>query len=149
MGGVTFCRRIVKLLLKTFSSELKSNCWVGDFQVAIHGGFWVATRAKRAAMTIMMMSPAIPIWMISLNEIHTLITISVKLTYPKITFSSISHTILDSFKDGTDDTNRDWRKEEVIRRIEVIVTELRLYIEIYSAIIAVMAYRVVLMFQNI
>ncbi|MCK9521140.1 MAG: hypothetical protein M0R74_19275 [Dehalococcoidia bacterium] len=46
MGGVTFCRRIVKLLLKTFSSELKSNCWVGDFQVAIHGGFWVATRVK-------------------------------------------------------------------------------------------------------
>jgi len=44
MGGVTFCRRIVKLLLKTSSSELKSNCWVGDFQVAIHGGFWVATR---------------------------------------------------------------------------------------------------------
>jgi hypothetical protein len=35
----------VKALLKTCFSGLKSSRWVGDFQVATGGGFWVATRA--------------------------------------------------------------------------------------------------------
>jgi hypothetical protein len=34
----------VKALLKTCFSGLKSSRWVGDFQVATGGGFWVATR---------------------------------------------------------------------------------------------------------
>jgi hypothetical protein len=34
----------VKVLLKTWFSGLKNNRWVGDFQVATGGGFWVATR---------------------------------------------------------------------------------------------------------
>jgi hypothetical protein len=33
------------MLLKTCFSGLKNNRWVGDFQVATGGGFWVATRA--------------------------------------------------------------------------------------------------------
>jgi hypothetical protein len=36
----------VKAFLKTCFSGLKSSRWVGDFQVATGGGFWVATRAN-------------------------------------------------------------------------------------------------------
>jgi len=35
------------VLLKTCFSGLKCNRWVGDFQVATGGGFWVATRDLR------------------------------------------------------------------------------------------------------
>ncbi|MDP2855254.1 MAG: hypothetical protein Q8O28_13530, partial [Smithellaceae bacterium] len=42
--SVTFCQPFVKALLKTCFSGLKSSRWVGDFQVATGGGFWVATR---------------------------------------------------------------------------------------------------------
>ncbi|MDP2854066.1 MAG: hypothetical protein Q8O28_07440, partial [Smithellaceae bacterium] len=44
--SVTFCQPFVKALLKTCFSGLKSSRWVGDFQVATGGGFWVATRAR-------------------------------------------------------------------------------------------------------
>jgi hypothetical protein len=43
---VTFCLPFVKKLLKTCFSGLKSFRWVGDFQVATGGGFWVAARDK-------------------------------------------------------------------------------------------------------
>jgi hypothetical protein len=43
--SVTFCRPFVKALLKTCFSGPKSSRWVGDFQVATGGGFWVAIRA--------------------------------------------------------------------------------------------------------
>jgi hypothetical protein len=35
----------VKVLLKTCFSDPKNSRWVGDFQVATGGGFWVAARA--------------------------------------------------------------------------------------------------------
>jgi len=44
--SVTFCQPFVKVLLKTWFSGLKNNRWVGDFQVATGGGFWVATRGS-------------------------------------------------------------------------------------------------------
>jgi len=41
----------VKALLNTCFSGLKSSRWVGDFQVATGGGFWVATRVKSKDLT--------------------------------------------------------------------------------------------------
>jgi len=38
MGGFTFCRRFQQFLLEN------QSCWVGDFEVATAGGFWVAIR---------------------------------------------------------------------------------------------------------
>jgi hypothetical protein len=38
------------MLLKTCFSGLKNNRWVGDFQVATGGGFWVATRVYEQAI---------------------------------------------------------------------------------------------------
>jgi hypothetical protein len=39
MGGCTFCRRFDQFLLQILVT------WVGDFEVATSGGFWVAVRA--------------------------------------------------------------------------------------------------------
>jgi hypothetical protein len=40
IGGFTFCRRSQQFLLEI------QPCWVGDFEVATGGGFWVAIRAE-------------------------------------------------------------------------------------------------------
>ncbi|KFZ44812.1 hypothetical protein DS62_01745 [Smithella sp. SC_K08D17] len=46
MGVCNVLLTVCEAAFENLFSVLKSNRWVGDFQVATSGGFWVATRGN-------------------------------------------------------------------------------------------------------